>query len=520
MIKTALIYTLPDECSIAQFIQRLQAIVDLQVGVVTEIRKSYYDSFDWRLYHAGMVLEFSQSAAGGSLSLLNLDYPQALMSADISQVPVFASDFESTDFRLQLTPILAMRALFEVGAVNFSVTPINVLNQDAKTIFRLRIEASKVLATRIVIQIIKGYDKEVLAIINKLQAEFDLLPETQALFVQVLALHAKFPGDYQPKLKLHFNPQLRAVVALAQIYKHLTGVLQRNHAGCIHNWDSEFVHDFRIAVRSTRVGLGRCKKIFPKQLLAEFIQFFSWLGKITGPVRDLDVYLLQFESYQALLPVANREHLEPLRELLQHKQQQAYQELAQHLQSEYYCDSMGRWQAFLDAPPSDQSAAPQAKWSVKQWADRKIWKTYKQVMNTAQVLSSDSPEEEWHDLRKSMKKLRYLIEFFQSVYPKAEMKQALKLLKFWLSSLGELQDLAVQIQTLRTLGEEQAADGASSASLQAIALLIDTLTQRQQAARQVLNDNIKSFSRAKNHRHFTRLFAPQKQYLSLDEDDE
>lgn len=520
MIKTALMYTLPDACSIAQFIQRLHAIVDLQVGAVSEVSKSYYDSFDWRLYHAGMVLECSLSAGGRNLSLLNLDYPQALMSAEISQVPTFAADFESTDFRLQLTPILAMRALFDVGTVNFSVTPINVLNQDAKTIFRLRIEASNVLATRIVIQIIKGYDKEVLAIINKLQAEFDLLPETQPLITQILALHAKCPGDYQPKLKLHFNPQIRVDVALIQIYKHLSDVLQRNHAGCIHNWDSEFVHDFRIAVRSTRVGLGRCKKVFPRALMAEFTQFFSWLGKITGPVRDLDVYLLQFESYQELLPFATREHLEPLRELLQHKQQQAYCELAQHLQSDYYIDSMQRWQDFLDTSPNEHPQELQAKWSVKQWADRKIWKTYKQVMNSAQVLSSYSPEEEWHDLRKSMKKLRYLIEYFQSVYPKSEMKQALKLLKLWLSSLGELQDLAVQIQTLRALGDEQAANGASGASLQAITLLINILVERQQAARVVLNDNIKSFSRAKNHRHFTRLFAPRKQYIGLDDDDE
>jgi CHAD domain-containing protein len=53
-----------------------------------------------------------------------------------------------------------------------------------------------------------------------------------------------------------------------------------------------------------------------------------------------------------------------------------------------------------------------------------------------------------HDLRIDCKKLRYLLEFFVSLFPAEEMKQLIKQLKGLQENLGDFNDLSVQQEFL------------------------------------------------------------------------
>ena len=89
---------------------------------------------------------------------------------------------------------------------------------------------------------------------------------------------------------------------VASILLHQLDVMEHNESGVTNNIDSEFLHDFRIAVRRTRSALGQIKGVFDDEVLAKYKKEFAWLGAMTTPARDLDVMLLEFKKYQSMLP--------------------------------------------------------------------------------------------------------------------------------------------------------------------------------------------------------------------------
>ena len=104
-------------------------------------------------------------------------------------------------------------------------------------------------------------------------------------------------------------------------HRALTAALIANEPGLRANLDSEFLHDFRVALRRTRSLLGQLKHVFPENVVAHFGAEFSWMGRLTGPPRDLDVLVLSLRDqpedvdaggFQALLAflgqMQEREH--------------------------------------------------------------------------------------------------------------------------------------------------------------------------------------------------------------------
>ena len=74
-----------------------------------------------------------------------------------------------------------------------------------------------------------------------------------------------------------------------------------NLPGTLDDIDSEFLHDLRVAVRRTR----RCSAssgASTRDRLQHFRDEFKRLQAITGDLRDLDVYLLDFDDLRASLP--------------------------------------------------------------------------------------------------------------------------------------------------------------------------------------------------------------------------
>ena len=118
---------------------------------------------------------------------------------------------------------------------------------------------------------------------------------------------------------------MRADIAAKYIYSHLLKAIKDNEQGTIADTDSEFLHDFRVAVRRTRAGLSQLKGVLPDKISATYAEFFSWLGQSTSPTRDLDVYLLNFAHYKSSLPAAIRDDLNPLYDFLLAKQQKAHE---------------------------------------------------------------------------------------------------------------------------------------------------------------------------------------------------
>ncbi len=85
---------------------------------------------------------------------------------------------------------------------------------------------------------------------------------------------------------------------MRKILKRLFGALRSNVAGVVENEDVECLHDFRVANRRTRTALSQTRGVLPSSVMDTFRPEFKWLGDVTGPCRDLDVFLLEMDGYR------------------------------------------------------------------------------------------------------------------------------------------------------------------------------------------------------------------------------
>jgi CHAD domain-containing protein len=309
---------------------------------------------------------------------------------------------------------------------------------------------------------------------------------------------------YSSKQLIYLQPETRADIASKHIYSQLLTTIKDNEQGTIDDIDSEFLHDFRVAVRRTRSALSQLKKVLPDDINSHYAEFFSWLGSITSETRDLDVYLLNFERYKQDLPMAMREYLNPFQTFLHKKQQQAQQQLATELRSAHYLSSLSAWQQYLEQPVS---VSTNCQLTIKELADKRVWKNFQRVLKEGAAISELSPAEALHELRKSCKKLRYLMEFFQSLYTKNKIKILLNALKGLQEVLGDFQDCTVQEAHLKQFHAEMQSMDTPADTLLAIDSLIDNLDSHKVEIRSHFDLKFAAFTQQEMLDTFKLLFG-------------
>ncbi|MCF7994119.1 MAG: CHAD domain-containing protein [Chromatiaceae bacterium] len=592
----------------------LHALIDAIGELIPAVRepdvtlsRRFFDSFDWRLFVAGVSLEWRFSEASASpytaMSLFEDAQParSTLCWRDLSEPdaepilqplesePGLLDEMPAGPVRERLAPLLEMRRLLPMVEVISQQTLVRLLNEDEKTVVRLVVEQNHFrepnagrhgnLMCRLRLLSVRGYaeafeqarlvlEKRLgLSVLDEPLAQEPLAQEPLAQEALLAAGHR--PGAYSTKLDQQLEPDQRADLATKQILRGLLETLEANLKGTRQNLDSEFLHDLRVATRRTRSALSQIKGVFPEALVVDFKQRFAWLQQITGPVRDLDVYLLDFPDMERRLPPALRSDLKPLHEQLVRLHAEAQRQLTQALGSAAFDSLLRDWHRFLDAEmpvskaptaeavdlhPQARQAHPshgplpsnaglprqallpkQAAVPIKQVADQRIRKMLKRVRAEGRAITEDSPPEALHELRKSCKKLRYLMEFFQSLYPKEQIREQIKQTKLLLDNLGRFQDTAVQAQHLREHAESSvnasagtsanaganagakpsvtsastnaSKNGLPPGTLLAMGALIGQLLNDQASARANFSDVFAAFDSAENAKRFKTLFA-------------
>jgi len=510
MENTPLCFELPENLAVEKFMLKLAKKCSTELILQQYALKTFYDSFDWRLYNAQLLCEFNQSKSRSHLEVKNFQTNQLVASIELEEVPRFPADFtEISALKKIFEPLLDMRALLSITTLDVQIYCLNILNKDQKTIARLFIEEYELIKNRVSIQTLKGYDKSAIKLSQLLSEFFNLNALTKPILVPALKIQGRKPKDYSSKLALKLEPNMRADEASKIIYKQLLKTIKVNEQGTMDDIDSEFLHDFRVAIRRTRAGLGQLKNVLPAKQVQRYSEYFAWLGQITGLTRDLDVYLLSFEDYKRSLPASMQENLNPLQDFLYLKQSIAQKELAQHLKSKKYRTSLTDWEKYLKQAVDKKPAENSATLNIKALADLRIWKTYQKVLNEGNAIDDNSPAIALHDLRKTCKKLRYLMEFFQSLYSEADIKTLIKALKGFQEILGDFQDFEVQEQTLKLFSEEmlQAIAPPSSHTFLAMGILVQQLDYKRLQAREQFSGRFTHFKETQYQSLFESLFV-------------
>ena len=518
-MKKPLHYPLANKDSLPHWRNQLLQHLPFESAPSETYRSHYYDSFDWRLFQANKVLVWQQRNDGSQLYLQGREDGGARIAIGLEQEPPrFANDLPPGQLRQELDELLDLRAFLPVATIETRSLPFQWIDKEGKTRLRLYLEQHRlieaggrrsILCKRIRVVPLQGYAKTEKRVINVLEKEFGLNAQDDDLLDLALADMHKVPGTYSSKLNIPLEPELRADEAMRRILLTLLDAMEVNEAGTIANLDTEFLHDFRVAVRRTRSAQGQMKTVFPPATLARFREKFAWLGSITSQTRDLDVYLLKFENYQKQLPESLREDLEPLRTFLKRHHQQEQASLSRQLQTAAYRQLKNQWRRYLNSPLPKRPAADDAGKPIGEVAPRRTWRMYKRVLREGRAITPESPAEELHELRKSCKKLRYLMEFFQHLYPAKKIRALIKELKGLQENLGDFQDLEVQIHSLQHYSDQMKQEGDMTPRTElAMDILLKGLETRMQEVRDIFASRFEQFSSKSNEHRFRHLFNP------------
>jgi CHAD domain-containing protein len=303
------------------------------------------------------------------------------------------------------------------------------------------------------------------------------------------------------------NPDRRADAALKLILLKQLEILERHEAGALRNEETESLHDFRIAVRRARTVLNQLKGVLPERAADRLSAKLAWLGQSTSEARDLDVYLEDFEALKTALPLSFQADIEHLRGFLENRADLAHGELARCLHSRQYRSLLTEWRRFAAAPVPKRPSAPHARKPIRDLANARIFKLYRRVLKQGRQVRPETPDEHLHELRKTCKKLRYLLEFFRDFHPREEIAQLVGQLKTLQDYLGEHQDIHARIDKLRRLAPDMRLDpNVPAAALLAMGALLDRLETRQLKLRKHFPECFAPFAHARNRAGFRRLF--------------
>ncbi|MBN1219030.1 MAG: CHAD domain-containing protein [Anaerolineae bacterium] len=502
-------FNLPAEYTEREILDQLANHYPLKREASTAEWVTFYDTFDWRLYNASLILYES----GNQLFLRELSQPEPIQQVEITISPVFAKDFPQGQLKTCLTPILAMRALLKLVEVDLHSTPYRVLNRDEKTVVWLTCHeispsgGQGVVTTWLQLQPVRGYDQELQQVAGQL-LQLGCTPTDKDTYFLALESVGRQPGDYSARLNVQLDPAMRADEAAKVLLRFLLKVMQRNEAYLKEDIDTEFLHDFRVAVRRTRSALSQIKDVFPPQTTGRFRQDFAFIGQLSNELRDLDVYLLAEDDYRAMLPDVLHDGIAPLFDYLRQKRTRALQNVVSGLNSKRYAQIIKDWELFLAESPPDSPAAGKARLPIIELAQNRIYKRYRRIVKSGRRILENTQDEQLHALRIECKKLRYLLEFFTSLFPADKITTLIKQLKRLQDNLGDFNDLCVQEEYLLKVAQELPLNNQQSRqTLLAIGSLVGRLDQERQQVKGEFAQTFITFASPANKALFKELFA-------------
>jgi CHAD domain-containing protein len=165
---------------------------------------------------------------------------------------------------------------------------------------------------------------------------------------------------------------------------------------------------------------------------------------------------------------------------------------------------------FLEQPIADRHRTGGGRSPILDTASARIIKAYRRMVKRGRGLGDDPPAEALHRLRIDAKKLRYLLEFFRSLYPEKKIDRLVKELKGFQDILGGFNDMEVQQRRLHRFGHALSSSGDDrTETLLAMGRLAAVLEERQEGYRHSFNAAFDRFAAPKSQRRYAALFEPE-----------
>ncbi len=464
-------------------------------------RRTWLDTFDWRLYRAGLMLEFEQARRGGRLLLSRADgTPQAeqLVTGWPPRRP--ALDLPPGPVRDRIMVLISPRALLPIVRAVSTARVARLLNDDGKTVARLVADHITVTAVapglagagtttelplRLAVTAVRGYPAQARRASTLLAGVPGVSHASQSVFTAALTALGRHPAEYTSGVDAEITASMPASVAVARLLLRLLDTLEQNVDGVLRDIDTEFLHDLRVAVRRTRSAIKLLGGVLPADLARYYGAEFKWLGDLTTPTRDLDVHLLGFGQMTAQLVAASPADLEPFRAFLVRRRAREFRRLAAALRGPRFRAITDDWRkALLEIRDAGAAGQRRRQPTAAELALSTTERAFRRIVAQGTAITADSPPESLHDLRKRAKELRYLLEFFAPLHDPDAYRKVVGDLKLLQDGLGAFQDSQVQREEIHALADAMLAERAApAATLLAMGEIAAKLTLSQAEAR-------------------------------------
>ena len=474
----------------------------------------FFDTFDWRLYKNGLTLIKDNSA----VYLYNLKKGRINISLswNTNKIPAFNTDFPDSELKNILSKFIGIRALIPLITISENIDTYQIKNDGDKTVARLSfltLESNKppaFLIKQIYLESIRGYRKE-FSFFYKLLLKKGLIQSNSVPYFDAMSISGIQPGSYNSKFKLKIDPGITSGEAIKQILIHLINTMKINENGIKNDIDTEFLHDFRVAVRRARSVISQIKYIFSPEITLKLKKDFSSIGKLTNRLRDLDVYLLRKDEYTGMLPEKLRNGIKPVFNKLAGERRKEQRKVKTALSVKNYRNKIKDAENCIQYIYIDEELPKNSNVPILPLAKKYIWKKYNKVVSEGLIIEDSSPNAMLHELRIECKKLRYLLEFFSSLFPSEKMDIIISQLKKLQDNLGDFNDFHVQQTELKEMLEQYSSKDSDFLNISmSIGGLIAILSNKQYEVRNEFENIFSEFAKQKNREFYSKLFVENK----------
>ena len=447
-------------------------------GVARRLDTVYYDTPDRTLFRHGLSLRIRRSGNR---------YVQTVKRAPAHGQPFVRGEWESS--MDGAAPDLALLPISEIGS------PLDQIASDAlDPIFetKVRRQTQRLEFLGAVVEV--AYDQGTIEAgerrepLNEVELEvkagnprvlFDLGIELLEIAPLRIGTQSKADRGYDlafdlgPKPTRAATPAITAEHTVDDIVAELLGTCQHhllaNQTVAEHGWDHEGVHQMRVALRRLRTASALLRRELGLPTMQGLTAEAKWLATLLGAPRDWDVFVTETLAGPAERLKLDTVDFDGLRRAAEPHRSIAYAALRDALAGARYNRfhlSLRRW---IESRSWRNELASNSLTVLLEpapaFAARVLTRLHRKALRQGAHFRRLDPEAR-HQLRITLKKLRYATEFFQGIHGKnAERRQyvgCLAQLQDLLghdndttttqSFLGDLADQAVTPEVQRTIG--------------------------------------------------------------------
>ncbi len=496
------VFTLPSGKNLKKLRRHLDddMLYDLVVKKGELVDCSILDTFDNEIRLSKRIL----LQTGRALLLINLANGR-IVEQQQGSTWYFLPELEDGPVARSLKDVSRLRAFMVVSRVKIRRDMGLILDDEGKTRARLQIVSflRKKRSLQLgITQSLRGYERahaDLKSWLMKMGA--DLCKDVGAMYSR-LGIKSK---NYSAKPGISLASEDPIKDSATTIIRTYIDVARQNETGVVADYDTEFLHDYRVSFRKVRSVLSLFKGVYGAEQTAQLKQEFADLMKQTNRLRDLDVYLLGRNDYFQMVPESSHGGLRILFDAISKERVDEHKKVCKMIKRKSYRRQIDGWVALYAG--GNLTSGSKAMKSSNQYIAGLILKRYRKVCRIASGIDETTADEVVHELRIHCKKLRYLMEFSLPLFSKKKVKVLIRPLKALQDDLGRFNDYSVQQVSLGMFMSGQSLSGKKSLKVaESIGALTAMLYQLQCRERSLVMENFARFDSETIHASFTDLF--------------